>query len=72
MTLSKACSNKVRLRARLEKTIGVDELCAKGNKWRVIPAFHALLCLFVSASVEMSVSPDLAVGTSAGPEKQQR
>ena len=72
MPLSKACSNKVRLCFRHEKSIGADALLAEGTKRRVILALLDLLCLFVSASVEMFPSPKLATGTSAGPENQQR
>ena len=56
----------------LEKSLGADALSTRGTKRQNIPAPIDVLCLFVSASVEMSPSPKLAFGTSAVPEKQQR
>ena len=40
-------------------------------KQRVVLALIDLLCLFVSASVELSPSPKLASGASAGLKNQQ-
>ena len=67
----RACSENVRLLSRLDNSIGADALRAKGTKRRVILALFDLLCLFVPASVEMSPSPKLATGTSAGTERQE-
>ena len=56
---SKPFSNNVRLWSRPEKSTVVDALLD-------------LLCLLVSASVEMSPSPKSTAGTSTGAEKEQR
>ena len=66
---SKTGSINVQKCSRLEKSIGAEALCAKSTKRRVILALVDLLCLFVSASVEMSSSPKLDIGNSAGPDK---
>ena len=69
---SKACSNNVRLWSRPEKSTQVDALRARDTKRREILALRDPLSLLVSASVEMSSSPKSIVGTSIGPEKEQR
>ena len=63
--------NNVWLGSWLEKSIGADTLYANGTKRPVILARLDFLCFFVSASVEMSLSPKLATGNSIGPEVQQ-
>ena len=67
----KTCSKNVRLRSQFEKSNGVDALPANGTKQRVFLAFHDLLCLFISAPVDMSPPPKLATGNSTGPELQK-
>ena len=69
---SKACSSNGRLWSRPEKFIDADALCAGGTKRREILALLDLLCLRVSASAEMSPSPNSACGTSIGTETEQR
>ena len=69
---SKACSNKTRLWSRPEKSIDADALRAKGTKRREILWLLDLLCFLVSASVEMSPSPNATAGTYLGPENEQR
>ena len=51
---SKACSNKTRLWSRPEKPIDADALRTRGTKRQEFLALRDLLCLLVSASVEMS------------------
>ena len=55
-----------------QKSIEADALRARGTKRREILALSDLLCLLVSGSVEMSPSPNSTVGTSIGPEDEQR
>ena len=69
---SKACSSSARLWSRPEKSIDADALCPRGSKRREILALRDLLCLLVSASIEMSPSPNSTVGTSIGPQNEQR
>ena len=69
---SKACSSTARLWSRPEKFIEADALRTRGTRRREIMALRDLLCLLVSASVEMSPSPDSTVGISTGPENEQR
>ena len=69
---SKACSNKIRLWSRPEKSIDADALRARGTKRREVLALRDLLCLLVSASVEMSPSQKSTIGTSFGLEDEQR
>ena len=69
---SKACSNNFRLWSRPQKSTEADALRARGTKGREILAPLDPLCLFVSASVEVSPSPKSTAGTSTGPEKEQR
>ena len=72
LPLSQACSSKTRLWSRPEKSIDADALRARGTKRREILALLDLLCVRVSASIEMSPSPNSTVGTSSGPENEQR
>ena len=69
---SKACSSNARLWSRPEKSIEADALRARGTRRREILALRDHLCLLVSASVEMSPSPNSTVGTFIGPENEQR
>ena len=59
---SKACSSNARLWSRPEKSIEADPLRARGTRRREILALRDLLCLLVSASVEMSPSPKQLLG----------
>ena len=68
---SKACCNKTQLWSRPEKSIDADALRAKGTKRREFLALFDLLCLRVSAYVEISPSPHSNAGTSIGPETKQ-
>ena len=69
---SKACSSNDRLWSWPKKSIDAEALRARGTKRRDILALLDLLCLRVSASVEMSPSPYSTAGTSIGPETEQR
>ena len=69
---SKACSTNVQLWSRTEKSTEADALCARGTKRQEILALFDLLCMLISASVEMSPSSNLTGATSTGPEKVQR
>ena len=70
--LSKACSSNARLWSRPEKSTEADALRAKGTMRREILALLDILCLRVSASVEMSPSPNSTAGTSTGPENRTK
>ena len=70
--LSKACSSNARLWFRPEKSFDAEALHAWGTQRREILALLDLPCLRVSASVEMSPSPNSTAGTSIGPGIDQR
>ena len=66
---SKACPSNARLWCRPEKSFDADALRARGTNRQEILALLDLLCLLVSASVEISSSPNSIAGTSVGSEK---
>ena len=68
----KPAKSNARLWSRPEKSIDADALRARGTNRRELLALLDLLCLLVSAYVEMSPSQNSTAGTSIGPEKEQR